>query len=184
MNMKITITITITLLIFGSINLKAQSDSTFVMEPLSEEAFEVMRLFFTYDMEFPLEAEILEMTDKEGFTIEKITFNSIHENRVPSILAIPKTGNSPFPCVFLLHGAGKTKEGWFEDSSNYFGVAQGLLASGYAVMMLDAKFFGERESKNDYEKPGYFIFEKHWQYIERDVMVQTTVDYRRAIDYL
>lgn len=178
------ILITATLLIFGSITLKAQSDSTFIMEPLSEEAFEVMRLFFNYDKEFPLETEILEITDKEDFKMEKIVFNSTHENRVSSILALPKTGNEPFPCVFLLHGAGKTKEGWFEESSNYFGVAQGLLASGYAVMMLDAKFFGERESKNDYEKPGYFIFEKHWRYIERDVMVQTTVDYRRAIDYL
>ena len=162
----------------------AQSDSTFVAEALSSEAFEVMRLFFTYDKEIPLEAAIIKTTDQEGYKLEKIEFNSVHENRVPGILAIPKTGKAPFPCVLLLHGAGKTKDAWWVESDNHFGLAQKLLASGYAVMMLDAKYFGERKSENEYYSPSVFIFEKHWRYLERDLMVQTTIDYRRSIDYL
>ena len=189
---KLKTTISLILLLFLSITLVAQSDdtfindSTFIAEPLSPEAFEVMRLFFTYDKEFPLEVAIIETTNNEEYSVEKIEFNSVHENRVPGILAVPKTDNAPFPCVLLLHGAGAggAKENWFDESDNYFGVAQGLLVSGYAVMMLDAKFFGERKSENEYENPLYFIREKQWRNIERDMLVQTTIDYRRAIDYL
>ena len=184
-------TISLILVLYSSFTLRAQNDETFVNdssfieEPLSLEAFEVMRLFFTYDKEFPLEAVVTETTDTVGYTLEKIKFNSVHENRVPGILAIPNTGTTPFPCVLLLHGAGNnSKESWWIESNSYFGLAQNLLATGYAVMMLDAKFFGERKSENEYENPSYFIFKKQWRNIERDMLVQTTIDYRRAIDYL
>ena len=183
-NMKVTIA-TVLLLLLGTTNLYAQSDSTFIMEPLNKEAFEVMRLFFSYDKDVPLDAVTMEKKDETGYTYEKIIFNSVHENRVPGILAIPKAGNAPYPCVLLLHGAGKSKESWWTPTDEYnYLVAQPLISAGYAVLMLDAKYFGDRKSENENYSPSVFIFQKHWKYIERDVMVQTTIDYRRAIDYL
>jgi dienelactone hydrolase len=58
-----------------------------------------------------------------------------------------------------------------------------LLASGFAVLSLDAQYHGERVANNDFESPTGLL-DKGWFVSVRDMMIQTTIEYRRAIDYL
>ena len=53
-----------------------------------------------------------------------------------------------------------------------------------AVLALDAQYHGERISANDYENPGAMLFERKWYNWTREMVLQTTVEHRRAIDYL
>ncbi len=165
-------------------SLKAQGESTFVMKALGEEAFEVMRNFFNYDQGVPLDARIVETLDDPSFVRQKIVFNGVRDSRVPGYLTIPKSGNSPFPCILLLHGITSSKEAWWQETNGRKSVTAQLVGAGYAVLSLDAQYHGERLMDNDYESPGVFTFEKNWVFRFRDLFVQTVVEYRRALDYL
>lgn len=169
-----------------STSLKAQNDRSFRMVPIGSEAFDVMRQFFNYDQDIPLEAHIVEWLDEPEYIREKIVFNGIGNNRVPGYLAIPKNGAAPYPCVLQLHGIADSKEGWWEDSSFNSGgqLTRQLLASGFAVLSLDAEYHGERLSNNDFESADVFTFQKGWYLRARDMVVQSVIEYRRAIDYL
>jgi dienelactone hydrolase len=59
-----------------------------------------------------------------------------------------------------------------------------LLEQGYAVMALDAQYHGDRAIYNDYINPGEMIFQRGWGVRYSNMVIQTIVDYRRAIDYL
>jgi dienelactone hydrolase len=59
-----------------------------------------------------------------------------------------------------------------------------LLDKGYAVMALDAQYHGERAVYNDYIDPGEMVFQRNWRIRYSNLLTQTIVDYRRAIDYL
>lgn len=165
---------------------KAQNDSTFTMAPIGSEAFEVMRHFFNYDRDIPLEVRIVDRLDESEYVREKIVFRGIRNSRVPAYLAIPKSSASPYPCVMLLHGIGSSKESWWEDNSFQSGgqLTKQLLASGFAVLSLDAEYHGERLANNDYESSMVFTFEKGWFLRTRDMVVQSVIENRRAIDYL
>ena len=171
---------------FLSTSLKAQNDSTLTMQPIGSEAFEVMRQFFNYDQDIPLEASIVERIDRHEYVREKIVFSGPGNSRVPGYLAIPKNGASPYPCVLQLHGIGSSKESWWEDNSFSLGgqLTKELLKSGFAVLSLDAEYHGERLANNDFESPEVFTFQKGWYLRTRDMVVQSVIEYRRAIDYL
>ncbi len=168
-----------------SIASKAQHDSTFTMESIGPEAFEVMRQFFSYDQDIPLEARMVERLEEPEYVKEKIVFSGVRDSRVPGYLAIPKNGTIPHPCVLLLHGIGGSKESWWQDNSiSGKQLTEQLLASGFAVLSLDAEYHGERLINNDYESPVVFTFEKEWLMRTRDMVVQSVIEHRRAIDYI
>jgi cephalosporin-C deacetylase-like acetyl esterase len=156
------------------------------MAAIGPEAFEVMRHFFDYDQAIPLEARIIDRLEEQEYVREKIVFRGTRNSRVPGYLAIPTNGTSPYPCVLLLHGIGSTKEDWWRDDSFPSGgrLTTGLLTSGFAVLALDAEYHGERLVNNDFESPVVFTFERGWIQRARDMIVQSTIEYRRAIDYL
>lgn len=78
------------------------------------------------------------------------------------------------------------KENWWMDSSYISGgqLTKQLLASGFALLSMDAAYHGERSAANDYESPRFFVHQKDWIYRANDMTVQSIIDYRRAIDYL
>lgn len=183
---SIVIFVLINTFFFPSTSLKAQNDSSSTIQPIGSEAFEVMSQFFAYDQDIPLEASIVERIDEPEYVREKIVFRGPRNSRVPGYLAIPKKGSSSYPCILQLHGIGSSKESWWEDNSFSSGgqLTKELLKSGFAVLSLDAEYHGERLANNDFESPEVFTFQKGWYLRTRDMVVQSVVEYRRAIDYL
>ena len=173
-------------LLLNRVFVYAQTEAPFKMEPVGEEAFQVLHQFFQYDQGIPLEARIVEKQDNPNHVREKIVFRGVRDSRVPGYLAIPKTGAPPYPCVLQLHGLTGSKSDWWQDDGYISGgrVTKGLLEAGFAVLALDAQYHGERISNNDYESAGVMIFQQGWFNRSREMMVQSTVEYRRAIDYL
>jgi dienelactone hydrolase len=87
--------------------------------------------------------------------------------------------------VLLLHGLTADKSHWLENEFTHGGeVTRGLLESGYAVMALDAQYHGDRAIYNDFIDPGEMVFQRNWGVRYSNLLIQTIVDYRRAIDYL
>jgi len=172
--------------LFISVPLIAQQDSPFEMKPINADAFEIMRHFFNYDKNIPLDVHIIDHLDKPDYIREKIVFRGIRNSKVPGYLAIPKNGTAPYPCVILMHGISSSKESWWEDNSFNSGgqLTKQLLASGFAVLTLDAEYHGERLINNNFESPDVFLFQKGWFFRARDMIVQSVIEHRRAIDYL
>lgn len=166
--------------------LKAQEETPFLMNPIDSESFEVMSKFFDYDKGIPLEARIVDKNDQTKYVREKIVFRGTRNSRVPGYLAIPKNGNGPYPCVLLMHGISDSKESWWKDNSFNSGgqLTKQLIDAGFAVLALDTEYHGERLVNNDYESPDVFIFQKGWFLRARDMIVQSVIEYRRAMDYL
>lgn len=175
------------ILLVLTVSARAQQAETSVsMKPVGPEAFAVMSRFFDYDRSMPLDARTVARQETPEYLREKIVFRSTGDKRVPGYLAIPKNGKAPFPVALLLHGIGSSKESWWQDDSFQTGglLTKQLIASGIAVLTLDAEYHGERLAYNDFESPTVFTFEKGWMMRARDMIVQTAVDHRRALDYL
>lgn len=157
---------------------------------VGEEAFKVLTAFYDYDPHLPLEARVVDLQETATSVRRKVVFRSARSFLVPGYLELPRAGKPPHPCVLLLHGWSWSKDAWWEDGNYISGgeARKALLAKGYAVFALDAQGHGDRIAENDYQvvnlynEPGapprknYFTL--------REVIVQTVVDCRRAVDYL
>lgn len=189
MNAKKILTATLRLcfiLILLPVLVRAQDGNPTMMTPIDQESFEVISQFFNYDSGIPLEANIVDKRDEPTYVREKIVFSGSQNSRVPGYLAIPKNGSGPFPCVILMHGVSDSKESWWSDNSFNSGgfLTAQLIDSGYAVLTLDAEYHGERLINNDFESADVFIFQKGWFLRARDMIVQSVIEHRRAIDYI
>ncbi len=153
---------------------------------MSQEAYEAILQFYEYDAEIPLEARVLERAEHPTYIREKIVFSGIRDSRVPGYLGLPRTGDGPYPVVLLIDGITGSKSRWWEDDSWPRGgqATKQLLAAGFAVLALDAQYHGERIVENGYENPGRMLFQRRWYNRTREMFLQTTVEHRRAIDYL
>ncbi|MBN1294573.1 MAG: acetylxylan esterase [Candidatus Latescibacteria bacterium] len=156
------------------------------LKPVGEEAYQLLLQFYEYDRDIPLDAQVVEVQNTDTYVREKIVFTGVHNCRVPGYLAVPKNGNPPYPCVFTLHGLTDSKEGWWQDDGWLWGgrLSKRLLAMGYAVLALDAEYHGERIADNDFVSVNEMVYHKAWYNRFCKSVVQTTVDYRRALDYL
>ena len=163
----------------------AQTDTSLI-RPVGKEAYGVLTQFFDYDRGIPLDVRVVEKTEEPDYIREKIVFRGVRDSRVPGYLAIPKKGTPPYPVVLQLHGLTGSKANWWDDAGFSRGgqVTKGLLGAGYAVLALDAQYHGDRLVQNDYESPGTMVFERGWMHRYRDLLVQSVVEYRRALDYL
>lgn len=163
-----------------------QAQGDFEMAPVGAEGFAVLREFFRYDGDVPLDVRLVERSEGPGYVREKLVFQGIRDSRVPAYLALPTGGEPPYPCVMLLHGIGGSKEGWWRADASHSGrlLTDGLLAAGFCVLTLDAEYHGERLANNDYESATVFTFERGWMQRTRDMVVQSVVEHRRAIDVL
>lgn len=159
----------------------AQEDKVSKLTPISDEAYNTLIWFFDYDTSLPLNSRVLNKKEGSIYNLEKIVFTGLRDTRVPGYLAIPKAGTAPYPCVLLLHGYGSSGGSWWENESDDgpFAAPKAILSKGFAVLTLDAKYHGERVSDNDYEPPGDLESSSY-----RDLIVESVIEYRRAIEYL
>jgi pimeloyl-ACP methyl ester carboxylesterase len=94
--------------------------------------------------------------------------------------------------VLLLHGWSGSKEHWWQDGNYISGgnLRKALLAAGFAVLALDAQCHGDRISQNDFAPVNHYVDEnaarnpRKGYFALHDIYIQSTRDYRRAIDYL
>jgi len=126
--------------------------------------------WLAYDKELPLKPERTVLQENDKLVVYKLYYNSVHNQRVPAIYALPKTGKAPYPAIVFLHGYHGDKEDILE-------FAPLLTALGYACISIDAEYHGERKV------PGIDLYGP-LVYNDRDGMIQTVIDLRRAIDYL
>ncbi len=162
------------------------------VEQLSEEASRAQMRFYDDDAKLLLEARVVEKIKKNDMLREKIVFRGAQGFLVPGYLQFPTSGSGPFPCVLLLHGWSGSKENWWTDGGYIKGgnVRKALLEAGYAVFALDAQCHGDRISQNDFAPVNHYVDpdapkpQRRGYFTQEDIYIQTTRDYRRAIDYL
>jgi len=125
-------------------------------------------------------------TAKTGEYIrEKIVFRGAGNSRAVGYLTLPVTGEPPYPCILQIHGLNASKDDFWEFEYHHAElVTQELLKSGFALLGLDMPYHGERSYENDFEPAAAMLFEKGLGYRFRDMIVQTVIEYRRAMDYL
>ncbi|MDW8309332.1 MAG: alpha/beta fold hydrolase [Verrucomicrobiales bacterium] len=66
--------------------------------------------FNGYDPTAPLRVEVVEDRELPAFRWTKFYYAGHRGARVPAVMALPKGGPGPFPCVVFLHGIGNDKE--------------------------------------------------------------------------
>ncbi len=162
------------------------------VEHLGEEATRALHQTYEYDRTIPLEARVVEKLERDGTVREKIVFRGVQGFLVPGYLEYPADGKRPGPCVLLLHGWSGSKEHWWKDGGYISGgnVRRALLDAGFSVLALDAQCHGDRISQNDFAPVNHFAdpqLESHPRkgyFTQQEIYIQTTRDYRRAIDYL
>lgn len=177
-------------LVFWTLPICAQSAAE--IEHVGEEGFGVLKEIYDYDATIPLETRVVEKAVKENIEREKIVFRGAQGFLVPGYFQLPPERNGPVPCVLLLHGWSGSKEHWWADNNYISGgqVRKALLVSGYAVLALDAQCHGDRIAVNDYAPVNHFQdkelgpAQRKGYLTLREIYIQTTRDYRRAIDYL
>jgi predicted esterase len=163
----------------------SQNQDIFELKGVSNEVYEAILQFYEYDKQIPFDLQIVERIEHDDYIREKIVFTGINNSRVTGFLAIPKKGNIPHPCVLQMHGMTVSKSDFWEEEYHYGElVTRELILEGYAVLALDMPYHGDRLYENNFESSGLTLFQKGWGYRIRDMVVQSTIEYRRAIDYL
>jgi dienelactone hydrolase len=156
-------------------------------ETFGNEAYALLKSIYSYDATYPLNARVVGNTRHGDHVFEKLVFDSFHNGKVTGLLGLPENSNpqTPAPVVLLLHGVTSSKSDWLNGTFiNGEKVTQGLLSRGFAVLALDAQYHGERAVYNDYVNAGEMVFQRQWGVRYANMLTQSVVDYRRAIDYL
>ena len=151
-----------------------QNPHAFALPPPAD-ATEALRLtFYTYDRNLPLNARLEPLDATADHTRYRLTYDSVHDQRVTAIFSLPKRFAAPHPAVLLMHGSGGHKD------SDYIKAASFMLTSqGYATVSVDAQYRGDRKRSDvtgELLNPDSFRM--------RDAWVQTVIDLRRAVDFL
>jgi cephalosporin-C deacetylase-like acetyl esterase len=164
-------------------SIQAQTKDQVKPPLLSDEAYQVVTEFFQYEKSFALHAEMLSKVDSVKYIREKIRFDGGKGSRVVGYFAYPKTGLQKYPVVLLVDGVYGSKERWFQWDSWPRGgeMTSALIERGFAVLTLDAPFHGERSYENNYEGVLDIFKYSVWA---KDLIVNETIEYMRAIDYV
>jgi len=169
------------------------AEDTKPLPQMRPEAWPLLKKLFEYDNTIPLEARTVERKEFDGQPREKIVLRTTQGFLASGYLQFPFTDQKRFACVLLLHGWSGSKDSWYQDNNYISGgnIRKQLLAEGYATLMLDAQCHGDRIAANDYAPVNHFVDEQQpvgqrrkGYFTQREIYVQTVVDYRRAIDYL
>ena len=172
------------IIILFSVPLAAQ-EKPYQLKPVGEEAYEAIVQFYQYDRQLPLDFRIVETVKTKEYIREKFVFRGVGNSRAVGYLTLPVSGQPPYPCVLQMHGLNVSKDDFWEFEYHHAElVTQELLKSGFALLGLDMPHHGERSYENDFEPAVAILFEKRLGYRFRDMIVQTVIEYRRALDYL
>ena len=129
---------------------------------------------YARDADQPLNAEVTTSEDTDACTVYHVLFDSTNGQRVPALLAIPKTGEKPYPLIMLQHGLGGNK------NVEYVRLpALKLAESGYATLRIDAASHGERAEANAQGDMMARVFAM----VQSGGWRQSIVDMRRGLDY-
>jgi len=152
---------------------------------VSDDAYRTLVGFYQYDPQLPLDARVLKKEDAASYTREKVVFTGGRGDRVPAFVMLPKAGTPPYPLVLLIDGWTGGKDRWWDDDSWPRGglVIKALAAQGFAAFVMDAQFHGERAAKLGYLPVDEFVCGE-CPNIRREMVVESVVDHRRALDYL
>ena len=154
--------------------LNAQRAAPFVLPPPADAADALRMSFYTYDRSLPLNAKLEPLDANADHTRYRLTYDSVHDQRVPAILSLPKRFAAPYPAVLLMHGSGGHKDADYIKAASFM-----LTSQGYATISIDSQYRGDRKRPDvtgELLNPDSFRM--------RDAWVQTVVDLRRAVDYL
>lgn len=126
--------------------------------------------FAAYDPAVPLNATVAEQGPAGAFDREKIYFDSVPGEPVPTILTLPKERAGKVPCIVFLHGIGQDKD-FVEEIAPIFN------AGGWAMASFDQYTRGERKLVKGATP---------WQQLVafRQRAAKTVNDARRLVDYL
>jgi cephalosporin-C deacetylase-like acetyl esterase len=120
----------------------------------------------------PLKAKVNKRYDRDGYTIEGVSFYTRPNWPVSSLLYLPKKGKRPYPAVLLVHGHSFAQKAY----TVYQKVAVHLARNGYAVLAVDFVGGGERTPQRH---------ENLYMYMAGQTVQGLMVwDNMRAIDYL
>lgn len=140
----------------------------------------------------PLRPEIVERIPREGYRIERLSYEVELGDRVPALLLIPDSATAAKPapgvCVWHQHNGewhlGKTEPaGLAGNPMHHTGVA--LVREGYVVLCPDALGFEERQAGYRLQAGNLerFLFLKY--VVQGKCMAwKNILDMRRAVDYL
>ncbi len=150
---------------------------------VGQEVFRSIMQFYEYDRSIPLDSRIVSDETYQGASKQKIVFRGVYNSHVPSLLIVPKDSLVAHSVVLIVDGYGGSKDGWVDDESFSLGglVTKALLKSGFAVMICDAVYHGERNFENEFSGPPHPF---DYPNTGRQMIIQTAVEYRRAMDYL
>ncbi len=148
----------------------------------SDEVFQVVEHFYDYDTGNPLDTRTVDSWESDGAIFENIVFTTQSGERVPGDLAIPTDRAKRCPAVILLHGLGATRDRWWDEDRQ--ALPDSLLAAGIAVLTIDLALHGARSARNDYQNPVFLTMGDSLFVKSRDMVIQSTIDARRALDYL
>lgn len=150
--------------------------------PVGDAAFAIVAQFYDLDPGLPMNPRVVDTWEEGAGRYEKVVFTTQSGERVPGTLALPAAAAAPHPCVLLLHGLGNSKDRWWEEDRA--ALPAELLGAGIAVFAIDLRYHGERSVGNDYQPPVYLTLGDSLFVRNRDMMVQSAVDARRALAYL
>lgn len=91
----------------------------------------------------PLELEVLDETAGDGFTRQRVVFDSERFMSVPANILVPDGRAEPGPAVLAIHGHGLDKD--LVSTGNGYGAQ--LARRGFVVLAPDLRSFGERADR-------------------------------------
>jgi dienelactone hydrolase len=129
---------------------------------------------YARDANQPLNAEVKAAEDTADWTVYHVLYDSTNGQRVPALLAIPKTGGKPFPLIMVQHGLGGSKD------VDYIRLpALALAKAGYATLRIDAHSHGERAPADGAQDTVARVLGM----VQSGGWEQSIVDMRRGLDY-
>ncbi len=124
-------------------------------------------------------------TSDLGEVFQKIVIDG-YDSRFPFYLIQPEN-NPKNRFVILLHGAGGTKDSWIRASSSlssrYVRLKDSLLSLGFAVVIPEYKYYGERSYEIDFAHPNGLMSKKDYRK-SLNLFTTTVRDIRIIMDYL
>lgn len=140
---------------------------------------------------FPEAAELdpatLERTQRDGYRMDKVVFDTEPTMSVPAYLLVPDERTAPGPAVLAVHGhgPGKAQVCGLEASGSPNGdYARQLVERGYVVLAPDLRCFGER---TDWNPPDHYACDTnlvHAVMAGRNPLTQNLWDLLRSLDFL
>lgn len=130
-----------------------------------------LKQMFVYDRSLPLDVRESEVEVRDGVRIHDISYQSPKGGRVTAYLVVPAGPRRKFAAVIFMHPRPGSRK-------NFLAEALALAKAGAVSLLIDAPFSRDGESKREFDptvtKPE----------ADRDIYIQTVIDFRRGVDLL